>query len=151
MDSEAEPAPDAGAIDRGELAGLLGYHLRRAQIAMFQSFARATAGEDVRPGQLGVMLLLAANPGLNQTRLGRAIGIDRSTLVAVLDRLEKRGLLTRTPSPGDRRSRSLHLTAAGVSFLEGVMPKVRRHEEDLAVDLSGEERRLLLTLLRRIG
>ncbi|MEE8445000.1 MAG: MarR family transcriptional regulator, partial [Alphaproteobacteria bacterium] len=121
------------------------------QIAMFQSFARATDGDDIRPGQLGVLLLLAANPGINQTRLGRAIGIDRSTLVAVLDRLEARGLLTRTPSPGDRRARSLHLTAAGGSFLEDVMPKVRRHEEDLAAELSNEERRLLLSLLRRIG
>ena len=94
-----------GEIDFGALGDLLGYHLRRAQVAMFQNFAKVLDDWNISPGQVGVLALVKANSGINQTRVGNALGIDRSTLVAVIDRLEERDLVARTPSPTDRRSR----------------------------------------------
>ncbi len=143
-------AADGGALSHGRLEGLLGYHLRKAQQAMFRSFSAALDGEDISPGQLGVLLMVAANQGVNQTRVGAAMGIDRSTLVAVLDRLEARSLVERAPSPTDRRSHALMLTAAGRAYIEELMPRVEAHERALADDLSEPERRTLIALLRRL-
>lgn len=58
-----------------------------------------------------------ANRGLSQSELVAALGIDRSTLVAVIHGLEKRALVKRHPSPTDRRSYALALTDAGTDLL----------------------------------
>jgi len=138
-------------LQYGKLDELLGYHLRKAQQIAFQSFAEALAGENMSPGQLGVLLVVAANPGVNQTTVGNAMGIDRSTLVAVLDRMEERDLLARTPSPTDRRSHALVLTEGGKRFLAAILPRIERHERNFARALSKEERRKLIELLARIA
>ena len=130
---------------------MLGYHLRRAQVAAFQSFAETVNEPDITPGRLGVLAIVAANPGLSQTELANALGIDRSTMVAVIDRLENRGLVVRRPAPADRRSYALHLTPVGTSFLAEIHARAMRHERDIARRLSPEERAQLIALLRRIA
>ena len=93
--------PDKDSFDYDLLPGLIGYNLRRAQTAVFQDFSESLKACDITPGQFGVLILIQANSGLNQTRLGNALGIDRSTVVAVIDRLEGRGLVLRGPVIGD--------------------------------------------------
>ena len=91
------PAKPAPALDRGLLPSLLGYVLRRTQSAVFADFAAtfAKAGEALTPGEFGLLVLVERNAGLSQMALARALGIDRSTLVPILDRLQARGLLVR--------------------------------------------------------
>lgn len=152
---EAAPPPDPAAAEppvaRGRLAGLLGYHLRRAEVAAMQNFGRHLGRANVSPGQLGVLLTVEANPGINQTRIGRALGIDRSTLVALIDRLEARGFVARKPAPSDRRSHALALTRAGENFLAALAPDLARHEDEIAAGLSPPERRRLIALLARVA
>src|SRR6266849_10145696 len=139
MDAKTEkPARNADGVGRGMLTSLLGYHLRRAQVAVFQHFAAAMGEAEITPGQFGVLTVIDANPGLSQTQLGNALGIDRSTVVAVIDRLESRGLLTREPSPNDRRSHALHLSRAGAEALTRLSERVRAHEQTIARDLTTE-------------
>jgi DNA-binding MarR family transcriptional regulator len=142
---------DEGGLDFGRIDDLLGYHLRRAQVVMFQDFADAMAETGVSPGQIGVLLLVAANPGINQTTVGNALGIDRSTLVSMLDRLEERKVVARTPSPRDRRSHALILTAKGQEFLAGLLPRLDLHEQRIAARLDARERATLIDLLRRVS
>jgi len=142
---------DGPGLDYGALGDLLGYHLRRAQVAAYQNFAELLADLNVSPGQVGVLVLVQSNPGINQTRVGNALGIDRSTLVAVIDRLEGRDLIARTPSPTDRRSHALMLTKAGERYLGDLLPRVRDHEGQIATRLSDKERSLLIDLLARVG
>ena len=66
----------------------MGYHLRRAQISFFNEFENSMVGFQITPGQFGVITLIALNPGLTQLALARAVGIERSTMVAVIDVLE---------------------------------------------------------------
>ena len=134
----------------GRLDDLLGYHLRRAQVLSFQNFVEVL-GDKISPGQVGVLCLVSANPGINQTRVGNALGIDRSTLVAVIDRLEDRGLIERTPSPKDRRSHALVLTKGGQDYLDQTLPQLAEHERQIADRLSADERRTLIDLLQRVG
>ncbi len=138
-------------VDLGLLPNLLGYQLRRAQLLMFQSFAESMSKYEISPGQFGVLMIISENPGLNQTRLSGALGIDRSTMVAVLDGLEERGLMARTPSPTDRRSHALLLTPAGKTLLQKVRPALEAHERRIAEPLTERERATLLSLLRRVN
>lgn len=139
------------AVRLGFLDTLIGYHLRRAQVALFQHFARSVGRAGVTPGQLGAIAMIDANPGLSQTSLGRALGIDRSTMVAVIDGLERRGLVAREASPNDRRSHALRLSGKGMELLGRLEDAVRAHESDWAGKLSAAERRQLIELLRRLA
>jgi DNA-binding MarR family transcriptional regulator len=143
--------PNGGGIELGLLTSLLGYHLRRAQVAVFQHFT-ATMGEaDITPGQFGVLSVINSNPGLSQTQLGNALGIDRSTVVAVIDRLEARGLVKRTASPNDRRSHALRLSEDGARLLQRLEEMVRAHERHIGRELSAEDQQVLIRLLDRIA
>ena len=104
------------ALRPGVLPRLIGYRLRLAQQAVFTDFADSVQG--LSPGRLGILLLIDANPGLTQSRLAEAVRRDRSTMVAVLDELETRGLIARRRGE-DRRTNGLWLTRFGRGFLAG--------------------------------
>lgn len=138
-------------IDWGILPNLLGFNLRRAQVAAFADFNASVGRTGLTPGLVGVLALIEANPGLKQSELAVILGIDRSTLVPVLDKLERRGLVVRRPMPGDRRAHALELTAGGGAALRRVVAEIRRHEARIARGLSAAERTLLIRLLGRVG
>ncbi|HKF71735.1 MAG TPA: MarR family transcriptional regulator [Stellaceae bacterium] len=151
------PSDKPGGADReteislGLLSSLLGYNLRRAQVAVFQNFTEVVGASELTPGQFGVLVVIEANPGLSQTQLGNALGIDRSTVVAVIDRLESRGLVARQPAPTDRRSHALHLSDSGKTTLRRLTDRVRAHERQIARHLSANDQTRLVELLRRVA
>lgn len=151
--AENDAAPAAGGkLSTGILPTLLGYHLRRAQTAVFKHFAEAVgSAEDITPGLFGMMQVIAANPGLCQSRLAEAMGVDRSTIVSVIHRLERRGLVERLASPLDRRSHELHVTREGRAALRRMEKLVLRHEAEIAEGLTPAERTTLMRLLARLG
>jgi len=148
MTNDTEATPD---LDTSPLDDLLGYTLRRAQMRVFQDFSAAMARFGLSPGQFGLMMLIAGNPGRSQSALAGALGLDRSTIVATVDRLEERGLIRRAPAPEDRRSYALMPTAAGQDFLAQIRPHLQRHEDRIAARLSGDERRALMSMLGRLA
>ena len=129
---------------------LLGYNVRRANVKYFQNFGDIVGDHDVTPGQFGVLAIIDANPGLNQSELGQAMGVDRSTVVAVIDRLEGRGLVVRDPSPKDRRSYALRLSDTGARFLQELVPVVEQYDRQAAKALTDKEVETLVDLLRRL-
>jgi DNA-binding MarR family transcriptional regulator len=147
--SIARDRADEGAR-LGLLPSLLGYHLRRAQIAAFHNFKRALAEYDITPGRFGVLQVIAANSGLSQSELGALLGIERSTVVAVIDRLEKRGFVRRLPAANDRRSYALKLSESGAAILAELERRVLAHERDIARNLTAQERATLIALLGRL-
>lgn len=128
-------APDAGATEReialGPLAERLGYVMRRAQIAIFEDFIAACAEHDIRPGQYSVLTLIEHNPGFSQTVVAESVGIKKTNFVALIDRLERRGLVERKATPRDRRSHSLYLTDAGKSLMRKLHRTAAQHEQRL--------------------
>ncbi|MDI1287232.1 MAG: MarR family transcriptional regulator [Reyranella sp.] len=142
----------ATALDRGVLPTLLGYMLRRAQSAVFVDFAATfqAAGAALTPGEFGLLILVARNTGLSQMALARALGIDRSTLVPILDRLQARSLLVRRRSPTDGRTHALELTSAGTKALARFAVLVRVHEKRIASRLSTAETQMLIDLLEKV-
>jgi DNA-binding MarR family transcriptional regulator len=129
----------------GVLAGLLGYRLRVAQQAVFRDYARAIP--EASPGRAGILFLIDANPGVTQSRLAQAVGLDRSTLVGVLHELE--GLVERRRGT-DRRTNGLWLTRTGRALVESLKRRIRVHERRVAARLTPAERSQLLALLEKI-
>jgi DNA-binding MarR family transcriptional regulator len=74
-----------------------------------------------------------------------------SRLVALVDELQERRLVTRVENARDRRTYSLVLTAEGRELLERIGRVAREHQESLLTSLSAEERDHLAVLLRRIA
>jgi DNA-binding MarR family transcriptional regulator len=132
----------------GLLAGLLGYRLRVAQQAVFRDFARDIP--EASPGRAGILLLIDANPGVTQTRLAQAVGIDRSTLVGVLHALEARQLVERRRGE-DRRTNGVLLTRRGRTLVASLKRRIRVHERRVAVGLTAAERAELLRLLEKLA
>jgi DNA-binding MarR family transcriptional regulator len=144
--------PPPRTLDRGLLPSLLGYVLRRTQSAVFDDFAATftAAGEALTPGEFGLLVLVDRNAGLSQMALARALGIDRSTLVPILDRLQARGFLMRHRSPTDGRTHALALTPVGEKALARFARLVRTHEKRIASNLSAAETRTLIDLLEKV-
>ena len=135
-------------IDLGVLEQHLGYLIRRFQVWVFQDFIRTLESIDIRPAQYSVLVVIGANPGLSQSGLADTLGIERARLVRLLDRLEKRGLTQRLPSPRDRRSHALQLTADGQKILRRAKALAATHEARLAERLGAAPRREMLELLQ---
>ena len=60
-----------------------------------------------------VLSALGMTPNLTQGELGKALGLDKTTLMSQLDRLERMGLIVRRNDPRDRRARIPEITGAG--------------------------------------
>lgn len=142
---------DDAPLDLGLLPGLIGYRLRRAQLAAFQHFAATVGQAGITPGWFGVLVIVANNEGLSQSRLARALGVDRSTIVPIIDRLEAKRWIRRERAPTDRRSHALYLTDAGKALLAQLTRQVEAHEAELTRGLSDADKQTLLTLLAKIA
>lgn len=152
VDEEAPPDLRGAEVDLGYLNGLLGYSLRRAQLAVFQNFIQNMKDFDLRPAQFSVLAIIGANPGLKQSRVSEALGINRANFVALLDELEKRKLARRAAAPGDRRSNALYLTPKGESFLADAYRHLQlNHERRLDEILGTADKQYLLSLLGKLA
>lgn len=145
--------PDASpAVQLGYLDGLLGYRLRRAQLALFQDFLVQMKAFDLRPAQFSVLAIIQANPGLKQSRVSEALGINRANFVALLDELEQRKLARRAPAKSDRRSNALYLTPEGEAFLAKAFRHLQAHHEHRLDDILGSaDKQRLLALLAKLS
>ena len=140
----------SSSISLGVLPELVGFQLRMAQIAMFKDFSESLGDLDVTPGLFGVLVIIEANPDLKQSELARATHLDRSTVVSVIDNLERRNLVERRAAPNDRRSNALRLTSEGGALLRKIKHKVGEHEKRLVATLSAAERQTLVKLLKKV-
>jgi DNA-binding MarR family transcriptional regulator len=132
------------------LDGLLGYRLRRAQGAMHRDYMAAVAGLDLTQKQTATLWLINGNPGVSQVSVAAALGMDRATMMAVVDRLEEHGLVIRKRSNTDRRRQKLYLTPAGQIMLRKVKARIAKHEERLKSLFTAAELAALLAALQKL-
>jgi DNA-binding MarR family transcriptional regulator len=132
------------------LDGLLGYRLRRAQGAVHRDYLASLDELKLTQKQTAVMWLVVANPGVPQGAVGSALGMDRATMMVLVNRLEARGLLSRVRSRTDARRRELHATPAGLRLMAQVRRRVGRHEATIRQLFSATELRTFERLLGRL-
>ena len=138
-------------IDYGELDTTLGYALKRAQIAAFEAFSRATAGVGITPPRFTALVILQTNPGITQSMLGQVLGTARSGAMMLTDWLEGRGLAERRHRPDDGRAWGLYLTPKGERLLDTLRRRVRVQDQRFAARLAKPDQRKLLQLLEKLA
>lgn len=138
-----------GALDLGILPGLVGYRVRRAQMALYQDFLAACAPFALRQAQFAVLEIVARNPGVAPSAVSAALGIKRTNFVPLFDELARRGLAERRVDPGDGRGRGLFLTAAGAALVARARAAILAQEAQLAQRLGPADTKTLLALLAR--
>lgn len=142
--------PESRPLSLGELDSLLGFHLRLAQATLYRDFAASLTTLELTQRQFATLELVRANPGASQAHLARVLTLDRPAMMAVVDRLEQRGLVLRERSASDRRRQEIHLTEAGRSLLEKATRRVRRHDARFLSRFSRADAKALIGWLRRI-
>lgn len=152
IDSPAiDSALNSGDLSLEGLDELLGYHVKQAQAAFHRDFLFALRDLDLTQKQYAVMTLVSVNPGCSQIALATTLGADRATMMAIIDRLQKRSFLTRTPSRIDRRRQELNLTPYGDEVLGKARGLVAAHERRMKALFSPKELTQLMGLLRRLN
>jgi DNA-binding MarR family transcriptional regulator len=129
-----------------EFAGQLFFRLWRGTHTRTAD-ALGTIG--LTPALFALLNVIAAREGATQQELGALLGIDRSTMVSLLDRLEDTGLARRQPSPTDRRAKQISITPKGRRLLQRARALISEVEDEVLAGLTATQRRELMTLLRR--
>jgi DNA-binding MarR family transcriptional regulator len=129
-----------------EFAGQLFFRLWRAS---HTRTAAALESVGLTPALFALLNYLGSSEGAIQQEIGSAMGIDPSTMVSLIDELERSGLARRRPHPTDRRAREVTITAKGRRVLERARRMAVEVEDEVLQGLSDGERRQLLKLLRR--
>ena len=142
--------PQGAKVDLDCLPRFLGYTLRRAHMCAWRQYVTAIGENNIRPGLFSLLVLVGANPGIAQIDLGTHLGIDKASIVALLDRLEKAGLLDRLRSTRDRRRQGIFLTTRGSEKLEALIFQARTLEKQLAARYTRAEFDLFLGFLNRL-
>src|SRR3954463_2203878 len=111
----------------------------------------ALGEEGHRRHHFAVMTALAEDGAASQAELGRRVWLDRSDLHAVLNELERDGLVARKQDERDRRRNLVELTPAGVNTLKRLDARVDAAQEQFLAPLTAAERGELVRLLAAVG
>jgi DNA-binding MarR family transcriptional regulator len=141
-------APVGTLAQPADLTWLLHRAAQRMRAALDQ-VARAQGLTGVRDWI--VLSALIAQPGRTQLALGHALGLDKTTLTSLLDRLEASDLIIRSLDPHDRRARIPQVTKAGRRTQARVTHARDHAEAELLRTFSPQERHLLRDLLTRLA
>jgi DNA-binding MarR family transcriptional regulator len=136
---------------REDFLRMPGHLLRRCHqigVAVFLDRCKAL---DLTPLQYSTLAALERFGAMDQASLGGAIALDRTTILVVLTRLEKRGLVKRRTSPKDRRSKLVEITAAGRRLVARALPSVVAVQDKLLAPLSARERAQLIAILSKVA
>jgi len=109
------PGQQPGAL----VPARLGFLLKHAQLSFAGLAGAALAPYGIDGRELAVLASLGGQQMMSQQEVARRLGIDRTTMVALIDGLERKSLVQRRPLPDDRRKNIVQLTAAGSETLAG--------------------------------
>lgn len=126
--------------------------LQRATHATLQLLTAELVDLDLTPSELNALanLDLGEAGGCTVSALGAAVGTRPTTLTGILDRLERRGLITRAARPGDRRSVLIALTPDGARTAAQITAAMRDLESRALAGLSPTAITNALTVLRAL-
>jgi DNA-binding MarR family transcriptional regulator len=123
-------------------------------VGRLQATMRAAGHDEMRPPYGFVIRALAAG-GLRLTELAERLGVTKQAALKVIDEMEARGLVDRTPAPGDRRAKLIRLTTRGQAVRRRALAASERMEAELRADLGDADveaaRRVLLRFIERHG
>lgn len=147
---------DAGAAPRAPwllddiLRDRPGYLVRRLHQTSVSIFAQEMAQFDLTPVQYSVLAVVVEQPGIDQVSAAEMVGVDRTTIVGVIDRLARKGLMTRSVADYDKRARVLKSTRVGEKLMARVAIAAEAVRLRLLEPLSDAESALFCELMERV-
>lgn len=142
MSSDDGPGP--------ELSRNLVYLLKHAHLRMAELATNASTPFGIDGRELGVMLALAGREPASQQQAAQRLGIDRTTMVAMLDALERKGLVSRHPHAEDRRRNVVELTDAGRDTLRLAIEATDKAEREFLAPLTPKAAEHLRNFLQKL-
>ena len=154
MTTKRSPRADmtpAGQLEEASLQKVVGYQLAQATIVTNAIFFEQVGDPlQLRPVEYTVLTLIAENPGGSLARLARALSVTPPHITAMVDRLEKKGLIARDASEEDRRTHVLHVTAKGADLVRKATRKIVQAEA-AQLPLTPGEQAILAELLHKVA
>ncbi|MDA0179755.1 MarR family winged helix-turn-helix transcriptional regulator [Solirubrobacter phytolaccae] len=132
------------------LAGRLTYLLKRALVDLDALHEQHLESSGISARELGVLLFLDGREPESQQQTAARMGIDRTTMVGLLDSLEDKALVARRPDAADRRRNVVVLTDTGRATLEAATIASDTAERELLGELDDREAAQLRELLKRV-
>lgn len=130
---------------------VVGYLIRLCQQRAVDFFVEEVGVDGPNPRQFSVLINVFQNPGMSQTALVEASGIDRSTLTEVLKRMIDRGMISKRRAVDDQRTNALFLTEEGLAALESAFENAGRTQERILAPLRSEDRDRAIDLLTALA
>ena len=131
---------------------VLGYLIKHAHLELEKQTDAALAGMGVTSRDLGVLRVIAGGEAASQQDVARVLGVDRTTMVALLDALEGQRIIVRRPSEHDRRRNVVELTDTGRQLFDRAESTALAIEQDFTTRIGArgatQLRQALRTLLR---
>ena len=134
-------------VDKSILEKKLGFHIRMVDRTMSKGFVQHVGITRV---QYAVLSLIASNENLSQTNIGDALYMDRASTMAIINKLQDAGYVSRKKSPHDKRMHALALTAKGKKAFPTIDKKVTKHEDKFLQRLSDDELDILNQALSKL-
>jgi DNA-binding MarR family transcriptional regulator len=138
------------SFELGVLDQIITFRLRLIRNRLADRFRSGEWRDGLKHGEFTVLALTAANPGMSQNDLSRCSGFDKTTIVAILDDLERRGWAQRTRDPSDRRRHQVEVTADGLSMLDELLDHALENERAATGALSASELKHFMVGLEKI-
>jgi len=129
----------------------------RISFLLYRNAITASALADEMLGELGltaravgILTMVLEREPMTQRALGASIGVDKSTMVGLLDELEGKGLVRRSRHPQDRRAFMIEPTDAGIAAQKRALQLLDRCEKRYLKVLSRSEQDQLRKMLARL-
>lgn len=129
------------------LASRPGFLIRRLNQIHYAMFFEECQSRKVTPVQFGILSVVQNQPTIDQTSLGKEIGLDRTTTADVVKRLEERGLIRRQTHPHDKRMWQLNVTDEGVAVILALRDGMTRAQARLLAPLRPAEQAMFMDFM----
>ena len=128
-----------------------GHLIRLCQQRAIDLFTEEVGTRGPTPRQFAVLISVLQTPGLSQTELVKASGIDRSTLTEVLRRMIYRGMISKSRAREDQRANAIYLTSKGEHLVENHYLAVMRAQERIMAPVADGRCETPLQVLRALA
>lgn len=132
-----------------DMDAMPGHYIRRLQQVAVRLFSEEV-GSELTPVQFAALIAIAQRSGLGQADLAAQIGYDRATIGGVIDRLEAKGWVSRTPSREDRRQNIVAITPAGEQAMAQATSAVERVQTRFLSPLNSDEQQVFEQMCRKL-
>lgn len=138
-------------MDKKTLQNLPGHQIRRLNQISTCLFSKhmQDSGYDITPVQYAALLAINLMPNSDQVQIANYISYDKVTIGGVIERLQRKGLISRAVNERDKRARILNITNEGIHMISQVDAVIEQIQQDILKMLDEEEQQTFMQLLRK--